>query len=107
MNVGHSITAVLRTIRVKSAVNPLLWLCGLISLPLFLIQFVLGSFLFYLSSIAILPIIAVLVAYFYFMFKNPDYLRSEEFHIQKKSLELIGEKGQEFLVTSEDIAAPR
>jgi hypothetical protein len=30
--------------------------------------------------------------YFYFTFKNPDYLRSEEYHLRKKSLEILGDK---------------
>jgi hypothetical protein len=30
--------------------------------------------------------------YFYFTFKNPDYLRSEEYHLRKQSLEILGDK---------------
>jgi glucose uptake protein GlcU len=30
--------------------------------------------------------------YFFFTFKNPDYLRSEEYHLRKQSLEILGDK---------------
>jgi hypothetical protein len=100
---SHKITSALQTLRVRSAVNPLLWLCALISFPIFSIGIVKGTLSWYLVITALLPIFAVLYAYFYFMRSNPDYLRSEEFQIQKKTLELIGEKGQEFPVTSSDL----
>jgi vacuolar-type H+-ATPase subunit I/STV1 len=29
--------------------------------------------------------------YLFFTFKNPDYLRSEEYHLKKKSLEILGD----------------
>lgn len=33
-----------------------------------------------------------LFGYLYFSFKNPDYLRSEEYHLKKQSLEILGDK---------------
>ncbi len=30
--------------------------------------------------------------YFFFAMKNPDYLRSEEYHLRKQSLEILGDK---------------
>ena len=30
--------------------------------------------------------------YLYFTLKNPDYLRSEEYHLRKQSLEILGDK---------------
>ena len=43
-----------------------------------------------------MPIGIACFSFVYFLLKKPDYLRSEEFHIQKFSLELLGEKGIEF-----------
>lgn len=31
-------------------------------------------------------------AYIYFSLKNPDYLRSEDYHLRKQSIELLGDK---------------
>lgn len=31
-------------------------------------------------------------AYLYFSFKNPDYLRSEDYHLRKQSIEMLGDK---------------
>ncbi|MFN4247592.1 MAG: hypothetical protein ACK4EY_07700 [Flavipsychrobacter sp.] len=33
-----------------------------------------------------------LFGYLYFTFKAPDYLRSEEYHLKKQSLEILGDK---------------
>lgn len=50
-----------------------------------------------LCLIALLVIIALVliltfVIYLFFMIKNPDYLRSENFHIRKQAIELLGDK---------------
>jgi len=41
--------------------------------------------------------------YFYFTFKNPDYLRSEEYHIRKQSLEILGDKDNLLPVDAQNI----
>lgn len=50
-----------------------------------------------LCIIALLVIIALVLIltiaiYLFFMIKNPDYLRSENFHIRKQAIELLGDK---------------
>lgn len=37
-------------------------------------------------------IVLAVFGYFFFTFKNPDYLRSEEYHLRKQSLEILGDK---------------
>ena len=39
-----------------------------------------------------LLLVTAVLGYFYFTFKNPDYLRSEEYHLRKQSLEILGDK---------------
>lgn len=41
--------------------------------------------------------------YFFFTFKNPDYLRSEEYHLRKQSLEILGDKDKLLPVDPQNI----
>lgn len=34
----------------------------------------------------------IVVSYLYFMFNNPDYLRSESYQIRKQAIETLGDK---------------
>jgi hypothetical protein len=91
-------------VKVSSILNSMLWVCFFISLP---------SFYFSVSStgiwkcmyfgIAILPILITCFTYIYFVWKNPDYLRSESFQIQKRTLEYLGEKGKEFAASADHL----
>ncbi len=46
----------------------------------------------FLFSIGSVLIIFALLAYRYFAKNNPDYLRSEKYHLRKRSIELLGDK---------------
>ena len=77
---------------VKSPINPVLYLC------------IISPFLFYLASkeegyrfiificIACFIIILFFVAYFYLLFKKPEYLRSEQYQFQMNQMRFYGDK---------------
>jgi hypothetical protein len=83
-------------LRIRSALNPMLWLCGIISLPCFI-----GSYLFrgteplasVLMYVGVAPVGATILGFFYFMIASPDKLQSEEYQLRHETLELIKEKG--------------
>lgn len=77
----------------KSALNPLLWLSGVV-IPTSIITFGFTGRI-ELLYMAVSPIILIAFAYCYFMFSNPDYLLSEHYQLEKHTLELMGEKGKE------------
>jgi hypothetical protein len=66
-------------LRIKSALNPMLWLCGIISLPCFVCSYLfrgtepLASVLMY---VGIAPVGATILGFFYFMIAAPDKLQS-------------------------------
>ncbi|MBL0145411.1 MAG: hypothetical protein IPP48_06290 [Chitinophagaceae bacterium] len=41
--------------------------------------------------------------YLYFTFKNPDYLRSEQYHLRKQSLEILGDKDKLLPIDAQNI----
>jgi len=81
----------------RSAINPILWLVGLISISCFILATISSSPLKWVFIIiGCTPLGVACFSFIYLLFKKPDYLRSEEFHIRKFSLEHFGEKGIEF-----------
>jgi hypothetical protein len=81
-------------LHVRSALNPLLWLCGICSpITLLLAFFSSGAPQVALLIIASVPIVCTCAAYFYFMVREPNRLHSEDYQLRQQALEMIYEKG--------------
>ena len=89
-------------ISVRSALNPLLYLCLLLIGGCIFAKGWLAVALFF---ILIIFLLAFLFAYFYFLFKNPDYLRSEDYHIRMQSIRLLGDKDNPLSANAQDIVS--
>jgi hypothetical protein len=80
-------------IRTSSALNPLLWLCGLVTLPAWTIAgWTLsgwGQFLMFCVGAA--PPACAIVAYFRLLYKDPDRLQSERFQLTRQRYNMIGD----------------
>ena len=84
------------TIRVvRTAINPLLWLVGLTTpLAFILAAYVSDRFTrLVLIFFAAVPVIATLIVYVIFMFRDPDRLQSEEYRIRQRALQILYRKG--------------
>ena len=99
------ITQQVSTIKVKNVVDmPLFY-------GLFVLAFALISSAVYkypwvtivLFSFAALLFVIATFGYLYFTFKNPDYLRSEEYQIKKQSLEILGDKDKLLPIDAKNI----
>ncbi len=80
----------LDVIKVRTAVNPLLWLVGLITPLIFVTAIIIDDRLIRIGLLAFaaFPIIVTIIAYFIFMFRDPDRLQSEEYRLQLKEINL-------------------
>jgi hypothetical protein len=84
------------SLRVKSALNPMLWMCGIVSLPCFVLSYLahgiepLATMLVYVGTA---PILVGLIGFLYFMIYAPEKLQSEDYQIRHETLELIRQKG--------------
>ncbi|MDE2016067.1 MAG: hypothetical protein KGI57_00005, partial [Hyphomicrobiales bacterium] len=88
-------TARVETIRVRTAVNPLLWLVGLVT-PVSLAAAVLSddpTVRIVCLALAAAPVLVAVVAIFLFMFYDPDRLQSEEYRLRQRALQMIYRKG--------------
>jgi hypothetical protein len=81
-------------LNVRSALNPVLWLCGII-VPVSIVGALLssGTAQIALLALATAPVLVFAGGYTYFMIKDPDKLQSESYQLRKQALELIEEKG--------------
>lgn len=95
-------------LRVKSALNPMLWLCGIVSLPCFILGYVvhgiepLATMLVYIGAA---PIVATIFGFLYLMVKAPEKLQSEDYQIRHETLELIKQKGTTVEVSASSLDA--
>jgi hypothetical protein len=80
-------------VSVKNALNPVLWVCGLISAPAALALGFAPNPTWVHITLALGPVAVALFAFLFFMFRDPDRLQSESFQLRKQALELIEEKG--------------
>jgi len=83
-------------IRVKNAMNPLLWLS-----PISAIIFLVAAYMFRddpglkyaFACLSGLPVLASILAYFLYFFLDRDRLQSEEFILKERALQLRYRKG--------------
>jgi hypothetical protein len=80
-------------VHVKNVLNPLLWICGLVSAPSGIAVALSVHPTWVTMALATVPVAVTLLAYIYFMFTGPDRLQSEGYQLRKQALELIEEKG--------------
>jgi hypothetical protein len=83
-------------IRVRNAMNPLLWLSPISATICWIAAFIFRDdqvLKYALVVLGALPIIASLVAYFLYFFLDRDRLQSEEFVIKQRALQIVYRKG--------------
>lgn len=84
------------SLRVKSALNPMLWLCGIISVPCIVLAVAFRESVVIsgaLMVLAAMPVLTAIGGFIYFMLCAPARLQSEEYQIKHEALELIKNKG--------------
>jgi hypothetical protein len=80
---------------VGSAINPLLWLTGLVS-PLSLVLSVSAGEAWQrlaFFGLAVVPVIITIAVYIRFMMRDPDRLQSEEFRLRQRALKMLYKRG--------------
>jgi hypothetical protein len=92
---------------VKSALNPMLWLCAIITIPSLLAVPFIDSIPTWMIILIIAPVLTSILGFFFLLIFDRDKLQSEEYQLKKKSMELIQIKGQDqpSIVNYEQIAA--
>jgi hypothetical protein len=91
----HELTSgAIKELKVKSALNPILWMIGITSLP-FIVACFLSTILFlkiFFAIMSAVPVFVGCVIFVYFALKQPEKLQSEEFQVRNQALSFIKEK---------------
>lgn len=90
--VGHLSQKAVRGLRVRSALNPMLWLCAIATPLCFTSSYFFREhdFISYaLIAIGVLPILISCIGFLFFMFKQPEKLQSEDYQLQHETLQII------------------
>jgi hypothetical protein len=94
-------------LRVRSALNPILWLCAIVSMPCFGAAPFLGGSI--LQSVVIVigavPVATACAGFVYFLRFAPEKLQSEEYQIRHEAIELIRQKGTSISISPASIEA--
>jgi hypothetical protein len=94
-------------VRQRSALNPPLFLCGIVSIPAFAIAALApaatATVRICLLVVGAFPVALNICAYVYFMYYDRDRLQSEEFIIKKSELEYIHRKGEQVAVPATSV----
>lgn len=88
---------------VRSALNPVLWLCAIVTAPLLLSVAILRDAPAWLVVIGCAPVITALFGFLFLLFFDRDKLQSEEYQLRKRSLELIEQKGDHAILADRSI----
>jgi len=91
---GRAWATVASRLHVRSALNPMLWMCVIISLPMFLLAFwcsqpTLAAGFFVMGA---LPVFVDLWGFVRFATNAPHLLQSEEYQIKHEALRIIMEQ---------------
>lgn len=79
---------------VKSALNPILWLCAIITIPSLIAVPFLDQTPTWLIVLIIGPVFTAILGFLFLLLFDRDKLQSEEYQLQKRSMDLIQIKGQ-------------
>jgi hypothetical protein len=103
---GRTVSALAQQVTSKSAVNPCLWACLVISVPLFSISaFVDGIKFALFFGIALIPVAVYVFSYIYLLIYNPKYLRSEEYQLKAQAIELLGDRDNPLSADAADVVS--
>lgn len=80
---------------VKSALNPILWLCGIITVPSIVALGFTSTPAWWMILLAFLPVGTAIFGFLYLLLFDRDKLQSEDYQIRKRSLEMIEQKGDD------------
>ena len=105
---AHAASAAAQKLRVRSALNPMLWLTAIAS-PIclgaayaFSAQ---STVMWVLVAVALLPIVFTCFGFVYFAAKSPERLQSEEYQLRHETLQMIQQKTGHLVIDPTSLAA--
>lgn len=101
--IGKTLSDIAGKVRVRSALNPVLWICAIVTVPGMFIVSQRKDVVPIWWVVILVPVSLFTIGFLFLLFFDRDKLQSEEYQIRKQSLELIQEKGKTFPVDAPSI----
>ena len=92
-------------LRVRNALNPILWLCALITMPCFAVLIWNPDPPLAVSILLLSVVGTALLAFIFLLIFDRDRLQSEEYLIKSRTLDLIEEKGSKRAIDAATVHA--
>ena len=90
---------------VRSALNPILWLCGIITIPTLIAGVLYSDLSSWIVAVGCSPVIVALFGFLFLLFIDRDKLQSEDYQIKKRTIELAQQKGDPYPLQVDDTKA--
>jgi hypothetical protein len=82
------------SLKVRSAINPMLWLCAIVTVPALGLATISPPHMAWLmAAAALLPLTVACGVFVLLAIKDPDRLQSEEFQLQRAMIDVAQQKG--------------
>jgi hypothetical protein len=107
-SMSKSAVSAAQQLRVRSALNPLLWLTGIASPICFVAAYFFRADLFVfrlLIGIGVAPILTACVGFVYFALRKPEKLQSEDYQLRHETLQIIQQKSGQLIVDPASLSA--
>ena len=105
---GKSIASAAQQLRVRSALNPMLWLTGIGSPTCLTTAYAfrdIQTISLVLIIAGIVPIVVTSLGFVYFAITKPEKLQSEEYQLRHETLQIIQQKTGQLIVDPTSLAA--
>lgn len=79
---------------VRSALNPILWLSGIITIPTLIAGTLYPNLSSWIVAVGCSPVIVALIGFLFLLIFDRDKLQSEDYQLKKRSLEFAQQKGE-------------
>lgn len=79
---------------VKSALNPILWLSGIITIPTLIAGTLYPDLSTWIVAVGCSPVVVALLGFLFLLFFDRDKLQSEDYQLKKRTIEYAQSKGE-------------
>lgn len=108
IDIGQSAASAAQQLRVRSALNPMLWLTGIGSPICFATAYAFRdaqTMSWVLVFIGMVPIVVTCLGFAYFAITKPEKLQSEEYQLRHETLQIIQQKTGQLIVDPTSLTA--
>lgn len=98
--------SVVHRVRVRSALNPTLWLSAIVTPVCFIAGWFFrgsGWLAEFLVSLGALPVLTAVGSFVYFAARDPDRLQSEDFQLRQRTLRIVEEQQDRISISAEAV----